>query len=86
MFRSTRVDFLVNAIDEIEQAHDILVGNDLVDPSYAAFYKDRQRGDHMPIIIGHQRQSCAVCSFFFSITSSTFVSDLDLETTSHGLA
>ncbi|KAJ7359399.1 hypothetical protein DFH08DRAFT_647599, partial [Mycena albidolilacea] len=43
----------------IEQAHDILVGNDLVDPSYAAFYKDGQRGDHMPIIIGHQRQSCA---------------------------
>ncbi|KAJ7858836.1 hypothetical protein B0H14DRAFT_3864268 [Mycena olivaceomarginata] len=59
MFRSTRVDFLVNAIDEIEQAHDILVGNDLVDPNYAAFYKDGQRGDHMPIIIGHQRQSCA---------------------------
>jgi hypothetical protein len=58
-----------------------------VDPSYAAFYKDGQRGDHMPIIIGHQRQSCAVCGFFFfSITNSTFVSDLDLETTSHGLA
>ncbi|KAJ7168602.1 hypothetical protein C8R46DRAFT_860102, partial [Mycena filopes] len=57
MFRSYRVDFLEECADQVEAAHDILVASDLDSDALRNAYEANPRGDHMPIIIGHQRQS-----------------------------
>ncbi|KAJ7186931.1 hypothetical protein C8R46DRAFT_1206918 [Mycena filopes] len=57
MFRSYRVQFLHDEADAIAVAHDILVGNDLKSEDLEKICSSGDRGGHMPIIIGHQRQS-----------------------------
>ncbi|KAJ7867455.1 hypothetical protein B0H13DRAFT_2281206 [Mycena leptocephala] len=57
MYRSYRVAFLMERAAEVEHAHNVLVGDDLSSPSVENKYWGGTRGDHMAIIIGHQRQS-----------------------------
>ncbi|KAJ7259112.1 hypothetical protein B0H12DRAFT_1232098 [Mycena haematopus] len=57
MYRSYRIAVLMDAADEIEEAHNILVGTDRTDPACIAHYRGGQRGDHIAIIFGHHRQS-----------------------------
>ncbi|KAJ7175500.1 hypothetical protein C8R46DRAFT_872697, partial [Mycena filopes] len=57
MVRSFRVKFLEECANEIAFAHDTLVGNDLQSDVLKKVCRKGSRGVHMPIIIGHQRQS-----------------------------
>ncbi|KAJ7688131.1 hypothetical protein B0H17DRAFT_1135786 [Mycena rosella] len=57
MFRSFRAQWLMDLADEVEVAHDILVGGDSSSDSIRKLCRDGLRGPHMPIIIGHHRQS-----------------------------
>ncbi|KAJ7893498.1 hypothetical protein B0H13DRAFT_1886381 [Mycena leptocephala] len=57
MYRSFRIAELMHRADEIQRAHDILVGSDHTDPTWQKHYLGGQRGDHIAIIFGHHRQS-----------------------------
>ncbi|KAJ7872179.1 hypothetical protein B0H14DRAFT_3131662 [Mycena olivaceomarginata] len=57
MYRSFRIAELMHRADEIQRAHDILVGSDQTDPTWQKHYLGGQRGDHIAIIFGHHRQS-----------------------------
>ncbi|KAJ7706099.1 hypothetical protein B0H17DRAFT_611326 [Mycena rosella] len=46
--------------EEVEVAHDVLVGSDATDEQLADRYRHGVRGPHMPTIIGHHRQSATV--------------------------
>ncbi|KAJ7671371.1 hypothetical protein DFH06DRAFT_114659 [Mycena polygramma] len=56
-YRSFRAMWLANRVDEIEEAQNVLVGQDLLSPTIRNSYADGLRGPHMAIILGHQRQS-----------------------------
>ncbi|KAJ7783111.1 hypothetical protein B0H16DRAFT_1357669 [Mycena metata] len=56
-YRTTRAMWLHKRIDEIQAAQEILVGDDLTDPDIQAKFAEQDRGPHMAIIFGHQRQS-----------------------------
>ncbi|KAF7344171.1 hypothetical protein MVEN_01707500 [Mycena venus] len=57
MYRSFQSQLLASRADEIEHAHNVLAGNDLDCPDLAASNRNNPRGPHLPIIIGHHRQS-----------------------------
>ncbi|KAJ7934412.1 hypothetical protein B0H13DRAFT_1951310, partial [Mycena leptocephala] len=57
MYRSFRIAELMHRADEIQRAHDILVGSDQTDPTWQKHYLGGLRGDHIAIIFGHHRQS-----------------------------
>ncbi|KAJ7601321.1 hypothetical protein B0H17DRAFT_1223240 [Mycena rosella] len=57
MFRSFRAQWLMDHAEEVEVTHDILVGDDSSSDAIRDLCRDGLRGPHMPIIIGHQRQS-----------------------------
>ncbi|KAJ7068231.1 hypothetical protein C8F01DRAFT_599144 [Mycena amicta] len=57
MFRSARIPWLMECVDQFQTAHDILVGADLESQSIQDQCVGGSRGDHFPIIIGHHRQS-----------------------------
>ncbi|KAJ7688146.1 hypothetical protein B0H17DRAFT_1299417 [Mycena rosella] len=57
MFRSFRAQWLMDHVEEVEVTHDILVGDDSSSDAIRDLCRDGLRGPHMPIIIGHQRQS-----------------------------
>ncbi|KAJ7769625.1 hypothetical protein DFH07DRAFT_768895 [Mycena maculata] len=59
MFRTYRLAFLQEAASEIEYAHNVLVSSDLDSPRLQFSCKEGTRGPHMPIIIGHYRQSAS---------------------------
>ncbi|KAJ7220740.1 hypothetical protein GGX14DRAFT_431909 [Mycena pura] len=57
MYRSFRVAELMARADEVQHAHDILVGSDRTNKAWREHYREGQRGDHIAIIFGHHRQS-----------------------------
>ncbi|KAJ7020949.1 hypothetical protein C8F04DRAFT_1274271 [Mycena alexandri] len=57
MFRSSRVSYLRDNADKIEDAITELCSADLKSPAVRAQCKGGMRGDHLPKILGHQRQS-----------------------------
>ncbi|KAJ7471508.1 hypothetical protein B0H11DRAFT_1919678 [Mycena galericulata] len=56
-YRSFRAMWLIPLVEEIEAAQEILVGEELQSATVRAGCANRLRGPHLPIIIGHQRQS-----------------------------
>ncbi|KAJ7819234.1 hypothetical protein B0H13DRAFT_1738745 [Mycena leptocephala] len=58
MYRSFRAGWLMEMAAEVEHAHNVLVGDDLSSNTIKGECRLGMRGPHMPIIIGHQRQSC----------------------------
>ncbi|KAJ7749511.1 hypothetical protein DFH07DRAFT_702940, partial [Mycena maculata] len=60
MFRSFRADWLKDRAAQVEEAHNILVGEDNKSDAIKAACSSGLRGPHMPIILGHHRQSSAV--------------------------
>ncbi|KAF7339086.1 hypothetical protein MVEN_01985000 [Mycena venus] len=57
MYRSFQSQLSASRADEIEHAHNVLVGNDLECPDLAVSNRNNPRGPHLPIIIGYHRQS-----------------------------
>ncbi|KAJ6596573.1 hypothetical protein B0H10DRAFT_2197131 [Mycena sp. CBHHK59/15] len=56
-YRSYRAMWMQEEVNEIHRAIGILVGDDLQCTDFMADCKAAMRGPHMPIIIGHHRQS-----------------------------
>ncbi|KAJ7930145.1 hypothetical protein B0H13DRAFT_1858974 [Mycena leptocephala] len=57
MYRSYRVAELMARADEIQHAHDVLVGSNRTSHAWQEHYRKGQLGDHIAIIFGHHRQS-----------------------------
>ncbi|KAJ7121170.1 hypothetical protein C8R44DRAFT_877464 [Mycena epipterygia] len=57
MYRSHRALWIRDRIDELEVAHNTLVGNDLESTELRAEFQNAMRGPHLALILGHHRQS-----------------------------
>lgn len=64
LYRSYRASWLMTpqARAEFEYAHDLLVGKSTESSSLQQKWRSAQRGEHLPIILGHYRQSSKVCA------------------------
>lgn len=71
-FRSYRAQFMMEKVKDIQEAIDILVGDDLQCADFRADCKEATRGPHMPIIIGHHRQSAKVSHFGLCFMSDQY--------------
>ncbi|KAJ7453566.1 hypothetical protein B0H11DRAFT_2245200 [Mycena galericulata] len=56
-FRTYRAVWLEEAIDEVQEMHDVLVGPDIASEALKKEWAKGERGPHFPCIIGHCRQS-----------------------------